>query len=277
MLPILLALATTTLVAPTIQFTTDSVYTKENIITVTDVTLDETTGLCTMYLEEDKLLGYCIYDNPETEYIDGLKFDDEYVTDWVVSGVDFSVEHIIHIKTTYTDDAAGMLMAAKDGDWSRLLSNPVILLQIAYYIVAFISIVVGGFGLVKSKNKKVKTAEEIASAVTKQATVAKDQLVETTIALITPVFEKLNNQNADIIKALVMSKSKDNTDTLALLDLLKDSQTGEDITDLVERIKTALTELYEQQAKNVKDAKDTIEAIANGTFTDSVEDDGTSI
>lgn len=276
MLPILLALATT-VVAPTIQFTTDSVYTKENIITISDVTVDETTGLYTMYLEEDKLLGYCIYDKPETSYIDGLKFDNEYVTDWVVSGVDFSIEHTFYIKTTYTDDAAGMLMAAKDGDWSRLLSNPVILLQLVYYIVAFVSIVIGGFGLVKSKNKKVKTAEEIASAVAKQATVAKDQLVETTIALITPVFEKLNNQNADIIKALVMSKSKDNADTLALLDLLKDSQTGEDITALVERIKTALTELYEQQAKSVKDAKDTIEAIANGTFTDSMEDDGTSI
>lgn len=276
MIPILLALATT-VVAPTIQFTTDSVYTKENIITISDVSVDETTGLYTMYLEEDKLLGYCIYDNPETSYIDGLKFDNEYVTDWVVSGVDFSIEHTFYIKTTYTDDAAGMLMAAKDGDWSRLLSNPVILLQLVYYIVAFVSIVIGGFGLVKSKNKKVKTAEEIASAVAKQATVAKDQLVETTIALITPVFEKLNNQNADIIKALVMSKSKDNADTLALLDLLKDSQTGEDITALVERIKTALTELYEQQAKSVKDAKDTIEAIANGTFTDSMEDDGTSI
>ena len=125
----LLALATLALSIPapiTVNFTSDSVYTHESIITQKDV-IKQDNDLYTIVLEQDHLLGYCIYDNQDTPYIDGLKFDDEFVTNYIIENVDLSVEHTILIKTVYTDDVAGMLVAAKDGDWSRILSNPLII------------------------------------------------------------------------------------------------------------------------------------------------------
>lgn len=277
MIPNLLALATLTF-TPVIQFTSDSVYTKDSILGVSILeNYDEkgTTLVSTdLVLSEKHLLGYTIYDNKDTDYIDGLKVDGEFVTGWTVENFDTSVTHYIQIKTVYTDDAAGMLMAAKDGDWTKLLSNPLIILQLGYYLLAAISIVVGGFGLVKSKKKKIKDHNQIAALVSEQAISAKEDLVATTVALITPLFEKLGTQNSSIIKALIMSKSKDDSDTLALLDLLKDAQSGEDLSALIERIKTEATEAFNKKLTEQKEAKATIEAIANGTHsTDSENSD----
>ena len=283
MLPILLASAALALtpVSPTIQFTSDSVYTKNNILSyeiVEHYTEEEIPTLISkdLVLKENHLLGYTIYDVKETEYIDGLKIDGQFVFDWKVSDFDDTKDHLIQIKTFYTEDAAGILVAAKDGDWSLLLANPLVIFQIIYYVLAAISLIIGGFGLLKSKKSKVKTSEEIAGEVSKQADLAKEHIIATTIALITPLFKKLNSQNSDIIKALVMSKSQNNNDTLALLDLLKNAQSGEDLTELVERIKKEAEEAFAKSATAKKEAIETIDAIADGVFKET-EDDGTSI
>ena len=181
---VLATLASTTVSSgPKIQFTNDSVYSSENIISCEVVEnkesiqvpvehVDEVTGEVTEELEEQEiiskslllkenhLLGCMIYDNPDTEYVDGLKIDDQWVTDWMVENYDDSIEHVLKIKTVYTEDVSGMLLAAKDGDWSKILSNPLILLQIFYYLLAALSIIGGAIGLVKVKGKKVKSAKE---------------------------------------------------------------------------------------------------------------------
>lgn len=65
---------------PIITFSTDSVYKQDKILTL-DVKLeDEESTIGTLYFKETYIAGYAIYDNKETEYIDGLKFDGEFVT-----------------------------------------------------------------------------------------------------------------------------------------------------------------------------------------------------
>ena len=208
MLPVLFAALATLTLTPTVQFTSDSVYVKDNILSVEireNLSDDEEHTLISkdLILKENHLLGYTIYDNKDTDYIDGLKVDGNYVFGWRVENFDDSVEHIIQVKTVYTDDAAGMLVAAKDGDWSKLLSNPLIIVQLGYYVLAALSIILGGFGLFKSKKKKIRDHNQIAKAVTEQAEMAKNALIETAVEIITPLFEKLGNQNASIIKALL--------------------------------------------------------------------------
>ena len=273
MLPIL-ALATLALTTPapiTVNFTSDSVYKNESIISPKDL-IEQEDGLYTINFEEDKLLGYCIYDVKETEYIDGFKFDDKFVTNYTVKDVDLSVEHTILLKTTYTDDIAGTLAAAKDGDWSRLLANPLVVIQLGYYVLAAISLIIGGIGVFKARIKKVKDHNQIASSVDKHANDAAEALKAEAIALVTgivsPVFDKLRTQNQAIIEALVLAQSGDKDSKLALINLLKNTAT-EDVTLVTDSITKAIESSATMKEKAKKEADKAVKEIASGIFVDN--------
>ena len=280
MLPVFIlatCFAAATPIAPiTVQFTSDSVYKNEGIIVPKDLIKEEESELYTIVLEEDKLLGYTIYDNPDTAYIDGLKFDDEFVSDWVVQHVDFTVEHVIHIKTVYTDDIAGMLAAAKNGDWSIALSNPLVLIQLIYYILAAGSVILGGFGLLKAKKSKIKTVDEITAAITTKATntskALETKVIELATSLVTPVFEKLKSQNQAIIEALVLAQSGDKDSKLALINLLK-STASDDITLLSEAMKKTIEEADLTKQKIKAEADKLVEEISEGNFDGASTED----
>lgn len=262
---------------PSVQFTNDSVYTNTNILSyeVVETAIPDSEEVSkTLLFKENQLLGYCIYDNPDTVYIDGLKFDDEWVVDWAVPNYDDSVDHVVKIKTVFTDDAAGMLMAAKHGDWSKLLSNPLIILQIVYYILAAASIIVGMIIAVKSKGKAAKTTNQFASEFTTFYQAKMDVLAqhtESTIEgyvekMIVPVYEKMQAQHKDLISALILSQSGDKDSKLAFINLLQESAT-EDMSSLVNTIKQGI-----KDASTVKDnAKNTIKEIAEGNFDNKDE------
>lgn len=275
MLPVLL-LATAAVsaaavpVAPiSVQFTSDSVYTKESIIKPKEVIEEEDTGLYTIVLEEDKLLGYAIYDINETEYIDGLKFDDSFVKDWIVEHVDLSVAHTISVKTVYTDDTAGMLVAAKDGDWSKILSNPLIIFQLVYYSLAAVSIIAGGIGLFKAKAKKLKDHNQIAKTVSDKAAEAaeslKNEAVKVVDEIVTPALNTFKTTQDAIIKAFILSQSGDKNAALSLVDLLKESATT-DFTTVADDIKKAVTSKFEIKEKVKEEAAKAVKQISEGIF-----------
>ena len=277
MLPILAlaTLASTTLAPITVNFTTDSVYINESIISQKDL-IEQDNGLYTINFEEDKLLGYCIYDIKETEYIDGFKFDNTFVTNYTVKDIDLSVEHSILIKTTYTDDVAGILASAKDGDWSRLLSNPLVIFQLGYYLLAAISLVVSGIGVFEARLKKVKDHAQIASSVDKHANDAAEALKTEAITLVTgivnPVFDKLRTQNQAIIEALVLAQSGDKDSKLALINLLKNTAT-EDITLVTDSITKAIETSATLKEKAKQEADKVVKEIASGTFVDNSDNE----
>ena len=68
----------------------------------------------------------------------------------------------------------------------------------------------------------------------------------------------------------MLSKSSDNNDSLALLDLLKKSQEGEDISELVDRIKEEAENAYAKKLEAQNKAKEVVEAIANGNHNKNV-------
>lgn len=300
---VLATLASATITnGPTIQFTNDSVYAKNNIITcevleitnqkvipseeegVEDTIIEEVSK--TLSLKENHLLGYTIYDNPETSYIDGLKFDDNWVTDWVIENYDDSVEHVLKIKTVYTDDVSGMLMAAKNGDWSRVLSNPLILFQLFYYILAAVSIILGLFGVTKSKSKRIKTVDEYATALDLKCgelfnnfTINTENAVENYVdKLISPVYEKMQAQQKDLISALILSQSGDKDSKLALINLLQTSA-KEDVALMANQMKKSIQDAHEVKQALKTNAETVIKEIAEDTFKEPKDpiDNGTSI
>ena len=268
----------------TVNFTKDSVYKHESIISPSAVHEQEN-GLYTITLEEDKLLGYCIYDKTETPYIDGLKFDDEFVSNYVVTDVDLNIEHTILVKTVYTDDVAGMLMAAKDGNWSRILSNPLIMLELIYFTFAIISVIIGIFMTVKSKGKHAKTVNEFGSELNEifntkvglLASNAEDAIMKYIDSLVMPVYNEMQAQNKDLLSALILSQSGDEKAKLALIDLLKNSA-NKDVNLISEQIKKGIKDANLAAALLRAKAENTIKEIASGVKDDNkVVDDGTSI
>lgn len=269
MLPIL-ALATLTL-TPTIGFTSDSVYKNENIIIMEVKENYEEDVLVSkdLLLKERNLLGYMIYDNPDTPQVDGLKIDNEFVYDWTVKDFNDEIEHTITVKTIYTDDIAGMLAAAKHGDWSKALSNPLILFQVAYYALAALSLIVGGIGLFKAKMKKVKDHEVIARSVDIHAKKSSEEittLVEGILdSVLVTTFTKLQNQNQAIIEAFMLSQSGDKESKKALLDLLK-ANANQDVTTLSKDIHNAIEKSALAKEKAKAEVKATVDSIIEGTF-----------
>ncbi len=288
----LTALASATIASgPNIQFTSDSVYTKNDIISceIIEIPNAETGEISKdLIIKEKQLLGYSIYDNQETDYIDGLKIDGEWVTGWRVKNFDDSegAVHTFQVKTVYTDDAAGMLMAAKDGDWSRLLSNPLIILQMIYYVLAAFSILFGIIFGTKNKGKAIKTANDFGLELNNVFTQKVDVLATNTEsaiekyvdALLMPVIGEMQAQNKDLLSALILSQSGDEKAKLALIDLLKNSA-NKDVNVMSEQIKKAIKDFNLQKELLKATAENTIKEIANGNSSENkgTTDNGTSI
>lgn len=278
MAPILLALATLA-VAPTVTFSNDSVYTDTNVISYEvrenyETILDSEGNAHEMLTSKDLviservLLGYAIYDVPETEYIDGLKVDDQWVYNWEVKDFDDTIAHTILVKTVYTDDIAGMLASAKDGDWSRIIANPLVVLQTIYFAVAGVATVTGGIGLFKSRKLKVKSSDSIAAAVSEKAAVATGDLKNVAINLVNSIVEptmtKLYNQNQSIISALILQQSGDKDSKLALINLLKDTMTNGE----TDKLSTEVIGLIEKACDTKTEAKKEVERLLDEVIED---------
>lgn len=266
---------------PSIEFTADSKYVNENIISYEVVVEDDESK--TLLLKQNMLLGYCIYDNPDTDKIEGLKVDDTWVdSSWRITNFDDTVEHSIKIKTVYTDDYAGMAMAAKNGDWGKVLENPLALIQLFYYVIAAVSIVIGGCGAARSKKHKVKSANEIAALVnenSQKAYAALEQKVELTIdSIIKPIYAAIQKGNQNTVSALILNKQNSADASVALIDMLK-QVSAEDIVAKADEIKKAIIDNKKASTEVLENAKETVNNIAKGVFEEPASDkyDGTSI
>lgn len=259
------------LVAPEITFTNDSVYKQENIIMfeTQEVISEGEVVSYDLLLKERNLLGYMVYDNPDTEYIDGIRFDDEYVYNWAVRDFNPEAQHKILIKTVYTDDVAGMLVAAKDGDWSVALQNPILLAQLGYYVLATLALILTTILTLTMRKKKVKTMDEVTASIDTKATAASSALeskaIEIINGIITPSLTKLDGQNQSIIEALILSQSGDEASKLALINLLK-SKASENVDVLANAMIKTVKEANEKKVKAKKEADEAVKQIASGDF-----------
>lgn len=291
-------------VAPVVNFTTDSKYTKESILTfsVTEKTVTETSDELARPVSEDVtyllnvkenyVIGYDIYDKEDTDYIDGIKIDGVFLpSDWTLPNYDPSIEHIVTVKTVYSNDIGGWFAQAKDGDFSAIMSNPIMLLQLFYYLLAAGSLIFSGVAFFKSRKHKAKTSGEIASEVALKAKdlekIAEGKLndvEERALAMmsdiITPALDNIRKQNETLIQATVLARSGDEESTLALLELLRKSGTegvDETATAVKTRIKEAQAKAKEDKNNAIKTMKEAIAEISAPVETPKSDYDGTSI
>lgn len=249
-----------------IEYTKDSVI--DNVVTlVPRINEDQTIDLL---LEIDLPFGYVIYDDKDTNYIEGILVNETYLTDYVIVNYDSTQNYTIIVKTAYAPDITGELAKLQDGDWSLVFQNPLTTIQIIYYVLATIILIITFVITKKDSKKKLKNAEDVASAsekITEENTqkmmTASLEILSKTIA---PVLSKLETANSTIIKALALLASNSKEAPLQILNLLESFVQGSDMTSLVEEIKAnILTKLEADKEAKQKVLK------ALETITDSQE------
>lgn len=223
-------------------------------------------------IRKDLEMGVQIYDDPATEIIEGIRVNGAEVTSYVVPiDLDAPQDYNVEIKLDYADGIFGTFAKISDGklDWETVLEEPLIYTQAIYYLIAAISLIIGGLGAASSKKKKVKTANEIADAVDFRvregceafAVIYTDVLKENLL----PVFQTMVDSNKSVVKAITISTSKTKEAPVALLDTLKE------ISDV--DVSKVIDEARETVLKNIADADakraavhNVLTHIANGTY-----------
>ena len=199
----------------------------------------------------DLPFGYIIYDDPSTDYIDGIRLNGNTVTSYKVP-IDYTqdIDYEIAVRTVYAEGVAGSLAQMSDGtyDWTKLLENPIGLLMALYYAISTISVVGGMIALAVSKRKKAKSSNEIYEAVERKAHETATAIIHDEVL---PVVTSFQNTAQSLVKAFALTTSKSKEAPSALLDVLQ-SVSNTDATAAIEQAKVLIEKnrLNEATARN---------------------------
>lgn len=260
------------IIEPVFKFTSGSVSDVDY-----ELSYDALTDQIYLYLTPLKF-GTCIYDDPSTSYLDGIRVNDITV-DSAKFSIDVTKENVISIRTDYKDDFTGTLAQMYDGvyDYTNLLKNPITLFMAFYYLLAIVLTFASIVALVKGRKTKAKTSEETASAVDKHAETAFGNLTtgilgEVKTAL-TPFFSKMTETQDNIIKSIVLMNSKDPNAHLEALNSLKTVSSAE-ITQILDEIsnnlKQNIVDNITHATNNIEDLTKIVEAAQE--VSDNVSD-----
>ena len=234
-------------VEPNIVISADSV----NQSVIWDVYYDALTDKTILSLSVEDL-GICIYDVPETSYIDGIRINGETV-DSLKIPIDASVENKVVVRTVYKDDFTGTLAQISDGtyDYINLLKNPVGLLTAGYYVLAFILTLVSIIMLFTGKKKKVKTSEDIAKSVDTRANEAFNLMSTKVADILNPFVSSIYETQETLVKAIVLMNSKEPNSHLEALECLKKISIA-DVNSVISKVESEITNTIntEQAHKN---------------------------
>ena len=232
------------------------------------VTYDVSTNSNILVLSVDTL-GVRIYDDPETSYIDGIRLNGETVNSLNIP-IDLSQTNKITVRTVYREDITGTLAQMADGtyDYMKLLENPLALLMGIYYVFSITSVVIGICAALFGKKKKVKTAEETASAVDKHAEIAFDKLTVNFISEVTntlePMFKTMSDTQNAIVKAVILMNSKEGDSHLQALKCLE-AVASVDVKKVIETVHTELDKAIQTAKTHKQETIDTLTQIAETT------------
>jgi hypothetical protein len=220
--------------------------------------------LCEPYVEPGTLkegfeivkdfpIGYAIYDDGNTPFIEGVRVNGEFVESLKVFYTEDVSTYTVEVKVVYADGILGDLASISDGtyDWAKLLENPIILLQGIYFTLAILSVVVGIVTAFVGRRKKIKTADEIARKVEEASETAivnvEKRVTESVIAEVIPIVQKLFDSMQNVVKAITLSTSKSKEAPIALLDTLKESA-NDSTKELIDQIQKVLKDALEKEA-----------------------------
>lgn len=223
-------------------------------------------------IDVDLPAGYVVYDDPSTEYIDGIRLNGNTVNSYRVP-IDYAqdVDFELIVKVVYAEGITGTLAQMSDGtyNWLQLLENPIGLLMGLYYVLATLSVFVSLIMVLKGKGKKAKTADEIAVAVTNAAETAAVNAVEQQVL---PIVSSFQNTAQAIVKAYALTTSKSKEAPLALLDVLQEVS-NTDATAAIEHAKQLIEQSRNLAETSRQETIDKLNSIAH--TSQEVVSDGT--
>lgn len=252
-----------------IVYTSDSVKTQGITLEPYTDTVKFETGFT---IKTDLDLGIEIYDDPTTDVIEGVRVNGQEITSYTIPiDLNSPQNYIVDVRLVYSDGLAGTIAKISEGnfDWETVMQEPLLAMQILYYAIAALSIIIGGMGALSSKKKKVKTADEIAAKVDTRVKEGCETFAVAYSAVLKenllPIFHTMVDTNKAVVKAITLSTSKSKEAPVALLDLLKD------VSDV--DVEKAIDDAREEVLKNIAntDAKraavrNVLSHIADGTY-----------
>lgn len=252
-----------------VVYTTDSVDSKGIYLEPYADTLKFETGFT---IKPDLKSGVEVYDDPATPIIEGIRVNGAEISNYKVAiDLDNPQNYIIEVRLVYSEGLLGTVakMSNGDFDFQTIMEEPLLAMQIIYYAIAALSLIIGGLGAAASKKKKVKSANDIADIVDKRVKEGCEafaiQYSDLLKSNMLPVFNTMVETNKAVVKAITISTSKTKEAPIALLDVLKD------ISDV--DVEKAIDEARQEVLKNIAnaDAKraaihNTLEHIVHGTY-----------
>ena len=261
----------------TFKYTSDSVVKEGMTYKLYDDPISEQSGI---ELVPDFGIGYTIVDDPETEIIDGIRINGQEVTSLRIPITEDTVvkTYEVSVKTVYQEGASGSIAQILDGtfDYTQLLTNPVIVFQLIYWVCMAVTGLFGIATLSKSKGQKVKTSDEIASKITENMDLFKGNIIQTVTdivkAEILPLAEASVKSGQDAVKSVLLSNSKSKDAPLALLDVFKDSE-GIDVKDIVDAVCKEYLAAKSVNDQNHADNSNALLKIASNVIQEDVKDE----
>lgn len=222
-------------------------------------------------------IGYIVYDNPETNIIDGIRINGTETTSLriPITADTVASEYVVAVKTVYAEGASGDLARILDGtfDYTVLLTNPVIIFQLLYWIFMALAGFIGLVTISKNKSKKVKTADEIAAAVTVKAEELEAKMVGIVTRVvkqeILPLAQASVKSGKEAVKAILLSTSKSKDAPSALLDVFKESS-DIDISSIVDEVREEIAKYIKADSERHASNAATLHNIANNVIQEDV-------
>lgn len=264
---------------PEINYTADSVIQEGISCEIEEVILGEASAFY-LRVTVDMPLGYEVYDDPVTSYIEGIKVGEDYLPDsYSIGKDDYNELLTITVKTVYAKGVAGTLAAIGDGNYNFskwFEGSPIVIMQFIYYGISVISIVLGGIGIFKSKKYKAITSKDWANTADKKI----DKAVEDTkkesekitreilATEFLPLVKQLLSNDQNIIKAVALQSSKAKDAPDAILDLLMKVSTDVNTAEIINDTKKAIKEKEDVKEKAIEETKKALAEIVKENSVD---------
>lgn len=224
-------------------------------------------------------IGYAIYDDVETDIIDGIRINDAEVTSLRIPiSADTTVfTYNVAVRTVYVDGASGTLAQILDGtyDYSQLLTNPIVIFQLVYWVIMALTAFVGFVIAIRNKGVKAKTSDEIASKVSEGSDAFRENLINVVTDVvkseILPLAQASVKSGKEAVKAILLSNSKSKEAPSALLDVFAESS-DIDISNIVDEVRETLSKATAEHEATHNANATALHNIANHVIQEDVSD-----
>ena len=281
MIKLLLAAALFTVATPTeptITYTSDSVISEGVSLELLDTSTEDNVIVKVVV---DLPMGYVIYDDASTNYIDGIKVNDDYLgSDYLIQNYDANQNYTILVKTTYSRGIAGIVASIQDGtyDYGKIFSNPVMIFQIIYYVIAIIAVIISGILASKSKKwKSITTADWQTVAENKMKEMqarTTEQNMKYFSENLMPLIKTILSNEQNIVKSIAISMNKDKNAPIAVLDILQEVSSNVDTDKIINEAKESLEEANKAKEEAIAKANKELDELSKMTeSTETVKTD----